>query len=335
MSESAHAPEGSPVRIDPVAAPPGPTSHHHAGKDHCCHDHGPLPDAADDRARRRLAVTLVLIAVFMVAEFVGGWWTGSLALIADAGHMLSDAAALAMSLFAAWIVRRSPTEQRTFGYHRAEVLVALANGATLFAVAGGISLEAWERFATPASLNTTGMLVIAVLGLVVNLLALGTLHGSHTHDMNTRGAWLHVIGDTLGSVAVIAAAILIGWTGQNWIDPAVSVAVSLLVLVSAWRLVRDALHVLMEYAPSEVEVTALRRAILSQPGVVDLHCLHVWTLGSGKHALSAHVVVQLGTDSMASLAALQSRIERDFPIGHVTIQIEPEGSACRGHAPCI
>jgi len=277
---------------------------------------------------------MVLILLYMGAEFVGGWWTGSLALMADAGHMLSDAGALAMSVFAAWMVGRAPSGQKTYGFHRAEVLAALANGATLFAVAGGISIEAWGRLAAPQSIQTTGMLVIAVGGLVVNLLALGLLHGGHQHDMNTRGAWLHVIGDTLGSVAVIAAAILVGATGQLWIDPAVSVLVSVLLLFSAWRLMSDALHVLMEHAPSEIEIARLESTILETPQVTGVHCLHVWTLGSGKHALSAHVVVEPEANATICLAAIQTRIVGQFPIGHLTIQVESPETACPGSVPC-
>lgn len=308
-----------------------------AGPD-CCDHGGPSARSASvGRAPSpagRLSWTLLLIAVYTVAEFVGGWWTGSLALMADAGHMLSDAGALAMSVFAAWLVRRAPSGQKTFGFHRAEVLAALANGATLFAVAGGITIEAWGRFSSPQAIQTGGMLAIAVGGLVVNLLALGVLHGGHQHDMNTRGAWLHVVGDALGSVAVIAAALLVGATGQLWIDPAVSVLVSVILLYSAWRLMSEALHVLMEHAPSAVKVAKLESAILATPQVTGVHCLHVWTLGSGKHALSAHVVVAPGADPAECLAAIQSRISAGFPIGHVTVQIEGPGSVCAGPVPC-
>ena len=283
---------------------------------------------------RRLSWTLLLIALYTVAEFVGGWWTGSLALMADAGHMLSDAGALAMSVFAAWMVRRAPSGQKTFGFHRAEVLAALANGATLFAVAGGITIEAWGRFSSPQAIETGGMLAIAAGGLLVNLAALAVLHGGHQHDMNTRGAWLHVIGDTLGSVAVIVAAILVRATGRVWIDPAVSVLVSVLLLYSAWQLMSAALHVLMEHAPSVVEIGKLESAILSAPHVTGVHCLHVWTLGSGKHALSAHVVVAPEAGQDDCLAAIQARISADFPIGHMTVQIERPGTACTGQMPC-
>ena len=301
-----------------------------------CHGHGEketCQHGADENIRR-LSWTMVLIILYMGAEFAGGWWTGSLALMADAGHMLSDAGALAMSVFAAWMVRRAPSGQRTYGFHRAEVLAALANGATLFAVAGGITIEAWGRFRDPEPIQTTGMLAIAAGGLVVNLLALGILHGGHQHDMNTHGAWLHVIGDTLGSVAVIAAAILVGWTGRLWIDPAVSVLVSLLLLFSAWRLMSESLHVLMEHAPAEVEIAKLESTILGTPQVTGVHCLHVWTLGSGKHALSAHVVVGPAVSTEACLAAIQERISGQFPIGHMTIQIESPGTTCEGPVPC-
>jgi cobalt-zinc-cadmium efflux system protein len=324
----------SPSDVHPTESGEITPAPSHGGPRRHDHDHDSGHDHSHDSIRG-LTWTLILITGYMVAEFIGGWWTGSLALMADAAHMLSDAAALGISLWAARLVRAAASGQQTFGYHRAEVLAALANGATLFAVAGGISIEAWERLTSPTAINAVGMLVIAVGGLVVNLVALMFLHGGHQHDMNTRGAWLHVIGDTLGSAAVIVGAIVVWTTGQVWIDPAVSVLVSVMLLYSAWSLMTQAIRVLMEHAPSDIEVAAIESTIRAHQHVVDVHCLHVWTLGSGKHALSAHVVVEQDSDATVVCSGVQREIVEHFPIGHLTIQIEKPGMTCFGRTPCV
>lgn len=289
----------------------------------CCHEtreHSHVHDASS----QQLAIVLGLVAVYFLAELAGGWWTGSLALLADAVHMFSDMAALGVSLGAAWIARRGASAQRTFGYRRAEILAALANGATLLLVAGGIVHEAWDRFLAPQPILSGPMLWIAIGGLAVNLLSLRVLHGDHHHDLNLRGAWLHVLGDALGSVGVIAAAFLIWAFGWWWADPAASVAVCVLILFSAGGLVLEAVHVLMEHAPRDVDVEELRRLLMSLEGVRDVHCLHVWTIASGLRALSAHLVVD--PDQAASLppSMIRARLCERFPLEHVTLQIETE-----------
>ncbi len=271
---------------------------------------------------QRLLIALTLAFLYMLAEVVGGWLSGSLALWADAGHMLSDSAGLLLSLFALWMVRRPGTSQQTFGLVRAEILAAAINGLLLVGVAVGIAWEAWERWHAPQEIRVGLMAVIALGGLVVNLLMLRVLHGGHEHNLNLRGAWLHVMGDALGSVGVLVAAgcIQMGWL---WADPLVSVVIALLVVVSAWRLVADAAAVLMEHSPRSVDVAEVRRVLSEAAGVADVHCLHVWSLASGVHALSAHVVLHPGSDAGAVLIALSELLQERFPVKHVTLQVEP------------
>src|SRR6185295_6742152 len=231
--------------------------------------------------RARLALTLGLAAVYMLAEAVGGWLTGSLALLADAGHMLSDVAALGLSLFAMWMARRPATSRRTYGYHRLEILAALANGGALVAISIFVLAEAFQRFRRPHEVDAPVMMAIAVGGLLVNLAGLWILHGGRADSLNMRGAWLHVLTDALGSVQAIAAGVLIWAFGWNWVDPAASVLISLLVIYSAWSLLKEATAVLMESAPPHMDVDAMRDAMMCVPGVLEVHDLHVWTITSG------------------------------------------------------
>ncbi|MBL8851721.1 MAG: cation transporter [Planctomycetaceae bacterium] len=288
--------------------------------------------AGTDR-RRRLLFVVGLAAVYMAAEAIGGWLSGSLALLADAGHMLSDVAALALSLFAVWMASRPASVQRTFGYHRAEILAALANGALLLAVSGGILIEAWHRWQTPSEIDTTTMLVIAVGGLIVNGIMLKVLHGGHQHDLSVRGAWLHVMGDTLGSVGVIAAAVGLKFGQLTWIDPLASAAICVLIVVSAVNLLRETIDILMEAAPATVSVADVRACLLSLPGVRDVHCLHVWRIASGRDSMSAHIVVEDEQWSADQLRRARSALQERFAVGHITLQMEPVGfHACSDQA---
>lgn len=277
-------------------------------------------------SRRRLALTLVLITLYMGAEVVGGVFTHSLALLADAGHMLSDAAALALSLFALWVVdHRQPGPLRTYGHYRAEILAALVNGAALVAIAILIAVEAVERFRAPAEVNALGMTVVAAGGLAVNLVALALLHGSRRDSLNLRGAWLHVLTDALGSVQAIAAGLLIWGFGWQWADPLASLLIALLVVWSAWGLLKEALAVLMEAAPGHIDVDAVRGAILDVGSVAGVHDLHVWSISSGFECLSAHVVAGDGKDRDALLDELRRMLHARFGIDHITIQLEAAG----------
>jgi len=278
---------------------------------------------ADDR--RRLLVTLGLVSLYLIAEVLGGLWTGSLALLADAGHMFSDVAALALSLFAIWLAQRPTTVERTFGYHRVEILAALANGVALVAVALLILSEALERLSTPRDVLGAPMLLIAVGGLLVNLAGLWMLHGGKDSNLNVRGAWLHVLSDTLGSIGVITAAFLIWAFGWTQADPIASIAIALLVIFASWQLLRETVGVLMEAAPGHIDVEEVRRTLCETRGVLSIHDLHVWTITSGFVSLSCHVESSHQVPDDELLRTFQGVLHERFGIDHVTIQIEPAG----------
>jgi cobalt-zinc-cadmium efflux system protein len=261
----------------------------------------------------------------MAVEAVGGWWYGSLALLADAGHMLSDAAALVVTVLALRLARLPPSPSRTWGYQRAEVLAAVTNAAALFAIGGGVLVEAVERFGRPGELSGGPMVAIASGGLVVNLLALAILHGADRTSLNMRGAWLHVLSDMLGSVGAIVAGVLVWGKGWTWADPVASVAIALLVLRSAWRLLADCVGVLMEAAPPHVDTARLRARLAALPGVVATHDLHIWTITSGSVSMSGHLVVAADADPRAVLRAAITCLRDEFGLDHCTIQVEPEG----------
>lgn len=288
------------------------------------HTHG-SPTERDPRGdgQKRLTLMLVLSATYMTAEAIGGWWTGSLALLADAGHMASDVASLALASFALWVAQRPADARRTFGHTRAEILAALAQGAGLVAVALLISLEAFERLGAPPPVAGGSMLVIATGGLGVNLLGLWLLSGGHEHSLSLRGAWLHVLADALGSVGAMAAGAAIWLLGWYWADPAVSLLISALVIASAWQLVRDAVDVLMEAAPRHLDVGEIREALRQVDEVLEVHDLHVWTIGASEVSLSCHAVSCTGADTAALLVRCNALLAHDFAIHHATIQVEP------------
>ena len=272
-------------------------------------------------SRRRLAIALGITATVMVAEVVGGWLAGSLALLADAGHMLADAAALGLALFVARVAQRPATPERSFGLLRLEILAALVNGALLIAIAIGIGVEAWHRLKAPATVNGPLLLVIAGVGLVANLVSLRILHHGHEHSLNQRGAYLHVLGDLLGSVGALAAGGIVVATGWVVADPLISVLITLLVLGSAWRLIKESTDILMEATPNHIALGDVHDRIASVPGVDSVHDLHVWTVTSGVVAMSGHLVVRNPTDNQPVLEAVQDRM-RDLGINHVTVQME-------------
>lgn len=270
-------------------------------------------------------MVLALVLVYLVAEVIGGWWANSLALLADAGHMLSDAAALGLALFALWIAQRPADPRRTFGYYRAEILAALANGATLIAIAVFIFIEAFRRLAEPPEVMGGLMMGVSCGGLVVNAIGLWILSAGKHGSLNVRAAWLHVLGDTLGSVGAIVAGMLM-WAFQwYWADPVASVLIGALVLYSAWALVKESVAVLMESTPQNLDVDQIREAIMPIDGVLAVHDLHIWTITSGLNSLSAHVVVCDGADHAAVLRDVRQALHEQFGIDHLTIQIEPAG----------
>jgi cobalt-zinc-cadmium efflux system protein len=265
---------------------------------------------------------LALTAGFMVAEVVGGLLANSLALLADAGHMLADVVALALSLWAMRLARRPPSMDKTYGYVRMEILAALVNGAALLVISGMIGWEAWQRVREPVVVDGPLLAAVAAGGLIVNLIAASLLH-AHAHEsLNVRGAYLHVLGDLLGSVGALVAGAIVWQTGWTAADALVSVLIAGLILVSAWQLVREATDVLLEAAPSHVDVERLLAELRGVPDLHDVHDLHVWTLTSGFVALSAHGVIEDPLDQGRVLDEVRERARR-HGIEHVTFQLEP------------
>ncbi len=283
------------------------------------HEHG---HAA--QPQRRLGAALALAATYMVAEALGGWWTGSLALLADAGHMLSDVFALSLSLLAFRLAQRPATSQQTYGHHRTEILAALAHGVLLVCVAVFVIREALERMGSPREILGGPMLAIAAGGLAVNVVALVILGGARRENLNVRGAWLHVASDALGSVGAMLAGAAIWAFGWTWTDPVASLLISGLVVYSAWSLLREALAVLMEWAPSHIDVARVEGAMRSLPGVLAVHDLHVWTISSGRVSLSGHVVAEAKDDHVKLLQLVTDMLHERFGIAHSTVQIETE-----------
>ena len=272
--------------------------------------------------RRRLTVVLALAAVYMIVEVAAGFISGSLALLADAGHMFSDSAALGLSLFAAKLAEKPPGPQKTYGYYRTEVLAALANGSILIAVSIFIFFEAYKRVWAPPPVWGSAVVATALGGLLVNAAGLAVLHGGREENLNVRGAWLHVLTDFLGSVGALAAGISVWRFRWYWVDPAVSAFIGALVIYSAWRLVAESVSVLMESAPRGINVDDVREAILFTAGVEEVHDLHVWSITSGLDALSAHVVGAKEAKPEELLTALRKMLHGRFGIDHITIQME-------------
>jgi cobalt-zinc-cadmium efflux system protein len=282
----------------------------------------PHRQTAASRSRGRLTATLALTCAFLVVEVAGAVWSGSLALLADAGHMLADAGGLGLALFAIWIAGRPPTPAKTYGYYRAEILAALVNAVVLLAVASGILLETYRRLVAPPAILGGPMLGVAAVGLVVNLACAGLLHGAAETSLNVRAAYLEVLGDALSSVGVVAAAALVLLTGWTLADPLVSGAIALVIVPRTWRLLRQAVNVLLEGTPAHLNLTEIEEAMTSVPGVRRVHDLHVWTLTSEREAMSAHVVVDDMRDSERLLETLHAVLHARFGIDHTTIQLE-------------
>jgi cobalt-zinc-cadmium efflux system protein len=276
----------------------------------------------------RLRWVLALTTVFMVVEAVGGWIAGSLALLADAGHMLTDVGALALSLITAWIAQRPPDDSKTYGYLRWEILAALVNGAALFGIALWVVVEAVQRIQDPQPVRTGLFLVIALAGLAVNLVSLAALHSHREGSLNVRGAYLHVLGDALGSVGAVTAAVIIALTGWTLADPIVSILLSALILVGAVRLLRDSTDILLESVPRHVSMAEVQRRMLAVAGVEAVHDLHVWTVTSGMIAMSGHAVVPDLEAHPGVLDEIRGEMSR-LGIAHVTIQLEVE-RGCEG-----
>jgi cobalt-zinc-cadmium efflux system protein len=284
------------------------------------HDHS----AAAGGNERSLWIAFTLTFGFLIAEVIGGIATKSLALISDAAHMFTDAAALAIALAAIRIARRPADKKRSFGYHRFEILAAAFNALLLFAVAIYILYEAWQRLKSPPEVQSTGMLVIATLGLVVNLVSMRMLMGGKDSSLNIKGAYLEVWSDLLGSIGVIVAAIVIRFTGWSWVDSLVAVGIGLWVLPRTWVLLRESLNILLEGVPDDVDAAAVEAAMVGTQGVEGIHDLHIWALSSGKVSLSAHVVHSGSAMPGPLLSQMRSMLKDRFEILHVTLQLETE-----------
>ncbi len=279
-------------------------------------------ETAAGRSRGRLLGVLVLTGGFLVVEVAGAVWTGSLALAADAGHMLTDVAGLALALFAVWIAARPPTPAKTFGYFRVEILASVVNALVLLGVAGFILVEAYARLFAPRDVLAGPMVAIAVVGLGVNLAGARLLHGAAADSLNVRAAYFEVLADALASVGVLVAASTIALTGWTLIDPITSVAIAVFIVPRTWRLLTQAVNVLLEGTPAHLALGDVEAAMTAVPGVRHIHDLHVWTLTSGREAMSAHVVVDDVGESERLLETLHAVLHARFGIDHTTIQID-------------
>jgi cobalt-zinc-cadmium efflux system protein len=285
---------------------------------------------------QRLLWAMLLVGGFMVVEVIGGLMSGSLALLADAGHMLTDTAALALAWLAARAARRPAGPLHTYGYHRLQIIAALINGVAFVALVIWIAVEAVQRLLQPVEVLGGLMLGVALVGLLVNVVAFAILHRGTSHDLNLRGALVHVLGDLLGSVAAIVAAGVILWNGWMPIDPLLSLLVALLILRSAWYVVRHSVHILLEGAPQDVDVEALRSALTEAvPAVKDIHHIHLWSLTPEWPILTMHVLIEEGDNCAEVLSCLKAILVERFAIEHSTIQVEPgccfddqQGNAC-------
>ena len=277
-------------------------------------------------SKGRLQLVLGLTSLYLVAEVVGGFVTGSLALLADAGHMVTDVGGLALALLAIRFAERPPTPERTYGYYRAEILAALANAVVLLAISAYILYEAYQRFRNPPEVSSAGMLAVASIGLVVNVAGFLLLRGAASQSLNIRGALFEVVSDLLSSVGVIVAGLIILFTGWRYADPLVSALIGLFIVPRTWGLLREAVGVLLEGTPADVDLATLRTAIGTVRGVAGVHDVHAWTLTSGMNALSAHVVVLGDVPHEQVLRDVHRVVAEGFPtIAHSTIQVEPPG----------
>lgn len=301
----------------------------HSGHDHAGHGGGHGHSHGAGASSRQLSIALALTSSFLVAEVAGAWWFNSLALLSDAAHMFTDAAALAIALAAVKIGQRPADDRRTFGYRRFEILAAAFNALLLFAVAAFVLYEGIGRLMAPPEVGSTGMLVVATLGLIVNLVSMRLLASGKDRSLNVKGAYLEVWADMLGSIGVIAGAVAIMLTGWGWVDPVVAIAIGLWVLPRTWTLLKDTTRILLEGVPAHLELADIRTAIAGSPGVAGVHDLHVWSLSSDDVSLSVHVTLAAGSDGDTVRRGVAKMLAERFAIDHATIQTEGPGGATR------
>ena len=273
---------------------------------------------------RRLRWALAISCLYFFAELVAGFLTNSLALLSDAGHMLSDVGAMSLSLFAFRFAQRPATHQSTYGFHRVEILAALFNGLTLWLIVGIIFAAAYGRFFHPPEVESFGMMIVAIIGLLVNIAAAAILHGGHHHNLNLRGAFLHVVSDAVGSVGAILAGLIMVTTGWYLADPLIGIFIGILILFSSWSLVKESLSVLMQTVPKGIRLEEVRQTIEGVEGVHKVHDLHIWAVTSDIYTLSAHAVVENGGDFHEVLNGIEDTLKERYNIEHTTIQLETE-----------
>jgi cobalt-zinc-cadmium efflux system protein len=273
---------------------------------------------------RSFIISLILTGLVFLVELVGGFWTGSLALLSDSAHVFMDVFALGLSYLALRLALLPPNDRNTYGYHRMQILAAFANGATLLLISFEIFSQAWNRFNHPEEIKAGSMLIIAVFGLIINLVVALLLHRHDHDDINTRSAYLHVLGDALASIGVITAGIVIVFTGWLWVDPMISIFIGILILFSSGRVLQETIHILNEGMPGGLTVTTVESAMRTVPGITNIHDLHVWTIGPGYTALSAHVLLtdQALSQAQEIMNSLKSLLLKQFSINHTTIQFE-------------
>jgi len=315
----------------------GGHAHAHAepGHDHAAHSHGDIGDPGS-RRRAKLLFAFALTVAMMIAEVFGGLWSGSLALLADAGHMMVDSLALLLAFVGAWMATKPADARRSYGYGRMEVLIGFVNALSQFVLVGWIVYEAITRLRHPGEILSGVMLVVAIIGLLVNVLVLRMLHGHAHDDVNLAGASLHVLGDLLGSVAAVLAALAIRWKGWLWADPLLSLLVSLLILGSAWRLLRLSAHILLEGVPDGLDCAEVEKSLrVAHASIRNIHHLHVWQLASGSRMATVHAELNEKSDSASVLQAINQLLLERFNIQHVTVQIDPDGECFDQTSGCV
>jgi len=296
------------------------------------HDHGPATRSAS--SIRKLKIALALTFGYMLAEAAGGWLSNSLALMADSVHMLTDVAALSLTLASFWFATRPATAAKTFGFYRAEILAAFVNGIALVILSIWVVYEAVMRWLSPPEIHGSSLTIVAAGGLIVNIIVLKMLHGDHEHDLNMRGAWLHVAGDLLGSLAALISGLLIVAFGWLWADAVTSILISVIIIFGAWRLVSESVNVLLEGTPSHIDIAKVKDAILAIDGVTGVHDLHVWTISSGIEALTAHINHDDSVEHSDLLAVVREKVHDAFSIDHLTIQMETTGKEAEAVYVC-
>lgn len=301
------------------------TNHkHEAGESHV-HGHA---GSFRQESKSRLLIVLYVTASYMVAEIIGAFYTKSLGLLADAGHMLSDVGSLILALVAIWFASRPPNALKTYGYYRSEILAGLINGVLLVGLSVFIFFESYQRLSDPPEVKSLPMLAVAVVGLLVNFISFKLLHGVSKDSVNTRAAYLEVVSDMLATIGVIVAALIMLFTGWYQADPIISALIGLMILPRTWNLLKECTNVLMEGTPGHINLGSLRNAMLAVPGVVEMHDIHVWTITSGRDAMSGHVTINKEVPAENVLAEITRIAQEEFGINHTTFQVEE--TECKG-----